>query len=160
MKSLFFPCVFISLISLLLAGCMNRDPSPRDSSENDHRVAERKVSRPLDFPAEVVSNGGSYVASDMRLIGDTILVNAPFGFTFVVKEKAGQFPVTGPFAVTCEAIMPDHNHGMNYEPEITIGENGSVSIQGMRFHMPGEWQVHIDVTENAVTERIQWSVKL
>lgn len=45
--------------------------------------------------------------------------------------------------VEVEAIMPAHQHGMNYVPKIEALESGQFSVSGMVFHMPGEWQIQI-----------------
>ena len=40
--------------------------------------------------------------------------------------------------------MPDHRHGMNYRPSVTL--NGlSGRAEGLMFHMPGRWQLILDV---------------
>ena len=40
--------------------------------------------------------------------------------------------------------MPDHRHGMNYRPEVTL--NGmSGTAEGLMFHMPGRWQLLLDI---------------
>ena len=40
--------------------------------------------------------------------------------------------------------MPDHRHGMNYRPAVTL--NGSSgTAEGLLFHMPGRWELILDV---------------
>ncbi|SDB45532.1 FixH family protein [Bauldia litoralis] len=45
--------------------------------------------------------------------------------------------------VEVSAIMPAHQHGMNYEPVVTALDDGRFSVSGMVFHMPGSWQVQV-----------------
>ena len=40
--------------------------------------------------------------------------------------------------------MPDHRHGMNYRPSVTL-EGRSGTAEGLLFHMPGRWQLILDV---------------
>jgi hypothetical protein len=53
-------------------------------------------------------------------------------------------------SVTVDASMPEHQHGMNYKPRVTLTPLASsnaqqLSAQGMLFHMPGRWQIEIQV---------------
>ncbi len=45
--------------------------------------------------------------------------------------------------IKVDAIMPAHQHGMNYSPEITAIEPGIYRISGMFFHMPGMWELQV-----------------
>ncbi len=42
--------------------------------------------------------------------------------------------------------MPDHDHGLPTFPRVT-GETapGRYRLEGMRFHMPGRWQLYISI---------------
>ena len=43
--------------------------------------------------------------------------------------------------------MPEHDHGMPTQPQITAEtEVGSYLLEGVRFHMPGNWQLDIKLT--------------
>lgn len=81
--------------------------------------------------------------------------DAPDGFIQLASP-----PVSAPFPLSlwfCDAadlidvkvtaIMPAHQHGMNYEPEVTFVTEEIVQVDGMVFHMPGEWQIQIDVVD-------------
>ncbi len=49
--------------------------------------------------------------------------------------------------------MPDHRHGMNYRPAVTL--NGlSGTAEGLMFHMPGRWQLILDVRGAAGQEKL------
>ena len=38
--------------------------------------------------------------------------------------------------------MPDHDHGLPTQPQVTSRlENGDYLLEGVRFHMPGKWQL-------------------
>lgn len=45
--------------------------------------------------------------------------------------------------VKVDAIMPAHQHGMNYTPEISSIEPGIYQASGMFFHMPGIWELQV-----------------
>jgi hypothetical protein len=43
--------------------------------------------------------------------------------------------------------MPEHNHGLPTAPQITgTLDNGDYLLEGMRFHMPGHWQLRFDLS--------------
>jgi hypothetical protein len=48
---------------------------------------------------------------------------------------------------------------MNRVPEVTRAGDGFL-VGGMLFHMPGRWELYLDVTEGALTERAQLEVLL
>lgn len=48
-------------------------------------------------------------------------------------------------SVAIDATMPAHRHGMNYTPSVVAMGEGRYQATGMLFHMPGRWQVVVDV---------------
>jgi len=49
--------------------------------------------------------------------------------------------------------MPEHDHGMPTAPQITRQlDNGDYLLEGMRFHMPGAWQLLIELTINGAQQ--------
>jgi tripartite motif-containing protein 71 len=59
-----------------------------------------------------------------------------------------------------DARMPAHGHGMNTLPEVTKTGNGRFNVTGLLFHMPGHWELYLDVTRDSVTQRVQLDVDL
>lgn len=52
-----------------------------------------------------------------------------------------------------DAVMPAHNHGMNYRASIVIGAGGLIEASGLMFHMPGRWQLLVDfASEDAIQQ--------
>ncbi|MCY4407872.1 MAG: hypothetical protein OXC15_16005 [Rhodospirillaceae bacterium] len=49
--------------------------------------------------------------------------------------------------------MPDHRHGMNYRPAVTL-KGLSGRAEGLLFHMPGRWQLILDVRGAAGREKL------
>ena len=45
--------------------------------------------------------------------------------------------------VKIDAIMPAHQHGMNYTPQILYLGDGKFQATNMFFHMPGIWQLQV-----------------
>ena len=63
-------------------------------------------------------------------------------------------------ALAVDAAMPEHGHGMNRVAEVEALGDGRFRAAGLLFHMPGRWELYLDVTEGAVTERAQVEVVL
>lgn len=43
--------------------------------------------------------------------------------------------------------MPEHDHGLPTQPQITAQlENGDYLLEGVRFHMPGKWELVISMS--------------
>jgi hypothetical protein len=47
-----------------------------------------------------------------------------------------------------DAIMPAHGHGMNYLPDVSASAPGVFQIDGMLFHMPGDWKINIELRDS------------
>ena len=54
--------------------------------------------------------------------------------------------------VVVSADMPAHGHGMNTMPTTEYDREGWYVTEGMLFHMPGDWQIVIDVTADGTVE--------
>lgn len=78
----------------------------------------------------------------------------------------GNIPMAQPFAMQvtfCEpagakslevdALMPAHQHGMNYVPVVQDTGGGAFEVTGMLFHMPGVWEMRFsaNIDGDAVT---------
>lgn len=57
--------------------------------------------------------------------------------------------------------MPLHNHGLPTRPLVTedLGD-GNYRLEGMRFHMAGDWEVKINIIHNGKTDVAIVSVTL
>ncbi len=65
-----------------------------------------------------------------------------------------------PEAVTVDAWMPDHRHGMNYKPTIAALGAGRYRAEGLMFHMAGRWEFVFEVRADGKSERLAHSVRL
>jgi hypothetical protein len=79
-----------------------------------------------------------------------IEVGEPFSLLFNVCTKTDK-PAE---LVAIDAQMPEHKHGMNYRPTIVSLGNGRYRVDGMVFHMPGRWELAIDVRAGEESERL------
>jgi len=95
-----------------------------------------------DCPRPQGWTGGARIAGELwtawwRSEPAVIPVSAHFSIRFhLCGPPVGRVRVRG--------WMPDHRHGMNYRPAVTL--NGSSgTAEGLLFHMPGRWELILDV---------------
>ncbi|MEP0072262.1 MAG: hypothetical protein ABJE79_06130 [Marinomonas sp.] len=62
-------------------------------------------------------------------------------FELQVLSCKGEQPFTGD--VSASAIMPAHNHGMNYRPSFVLEKPGQYKGSGFLFHMFGVWRLRL-----------------
>jgi hypothetical protein len=79
-----------------------------------------------------------------------IEIGEPFSLLFNVCTKNDK-PAE---LVAVDAQMPEHKHGMNYRPTIVSMGDGRYRVEGMVFHMPGRWEISIDVRAGEESERL------
>lgn len=85
-----------------------------------------------------------------------IEVGQPFSLLFNVCTKNDN-PAE---LVAVDATMPDHKHGMNYRPTIVSMGDGRYRVEGLVFHMPGRWELAIDVRAGEESERLTHEIIL
>lgn len=72
-----------------------------------------------------------------------VIAEIPLAQPFSVKlQLCGDGAVT---ALGVDAVMPAHQHGMNYEPTISDLGNGVFQADGLVFHMPGVWEIQVEL---------------
>ncbi|TRZ91298.1 MAG: hypothetical protein D4R84_14490 [Rhodocyclaceae bacterium] len=80
-----------------------------------------------------------------------IKVGEFFSLDATLCPKAGASAVR---AFKVDASMPDHKHGMNYQPSVVRKGDNAYTANGLMFHMPGRWQLVFEVDSAAGRERI------
>jgi len=109
--------------------------------------------------AALASNAGSYVIQYRPGPGEM-----PWGEPFDLRVWVlGNGPEPAPLeqvALSVDAAMPEHGHGMNRVPVVTASGDGGFAVEGLLLHMPGRWELYFDVTQGALTERAQTEVVL
>jgi len=108
------------------------------------------------WQGEVTSNDGTYLLR-YQILPEDFEVGDLFEMRVEVQRADGA-PVSE--TLTVDARMPEHGHGMNREPVVERAPEGDFEAQNLLFHMPGYWEVYLDLTRGAVTERAQFSMDL
>lgn len=82
-----------------------------------------------------------------------IRINEMHSWILHVASDSGE-PVTGA-SITVDGGMPEHDHGMPTRPRVT-GElgDGDYRLEGMRFHMSGDWEVSIHISADGKADTV------
>ena len=127
-----------------------------DEHEHQHDSGSTEE---LNETAMAMTDAGSFHVK-YTLDPSDITVSEPFDMTFTISAAdAMDTPLTDASA-TADANMPAHEHGMNVEPTATNNGDGTTTVSGMVFHMPGHWEVTVDVTQGDTTEQALFDVVL
>jgi hypothetical protein len=59
-----------------------------------------------------------------------------------------------------DAVMPEHQHGMNYRPTVKPLGDGRWRAEGLLFHMPGRWELRLDVQVAGRHEKLVDTISL
>jgi hypothetical protein len=87
---------------------------------------------------------GAYYVS-WRAVPSPIPVNEVFQLEVrVYTDPTMRLPARD-VSVGVDAAMPEHKHGMNLAPQVSRLGEGLFKADGMLFHMPGRWELYIDV---------------
>lgn len=88
------------------------------------------------------------------------------------RAEAGPIAVSRPFALLVtlcppearllrvDASMPEHRHGMNYRPSLQPLGDGAWRAEGLLWHMPGRWELRLEVEAAGTTHTLRQSVTL
>ena len=59
--------------------------------------------------------------------------------------------------IKTDATMPQHGHGMNYRPTLTLGAAGQFRGVGFLLHMAGEWRFDLELIDGPRREKLTFS---
>lgn len=75
-----------------------------------------------------------------------------------VDDAAGK-PVTGA-TIQVEGGMPEHGHGFATAPTVTELGAGDYVVEGLKFHMPGYWEIAFTIQAGRLGDRAQFRAYL
>ncbi|MEX2365046.1 MAG: FixH family protein, partial [Pseudohongiellaceae bacterium] len=98
------------------------------------------------------SNGGSYVVSYSSEL-NPVSINRIHQWILHLETPDGE-PVADA-DIKLSGGMPAHDHGLPTEPDASqyLG-NGDYLLEGMRFHMMGEWEITLEITLGNKSETV------
>lgn len=104
-----------------------------------------------------LSNAGNF-SVDMRYEQPAVAVNTLLSAMVQVGCVKADPCVVRTVSVTAQ--MPAHHHGLNYTPLVERVQGNRFQVQGLRYHMPGYWQVFVDIETEQGVERAQFDLEL
>ena len=101
---------------------------------------EAGVPRPL----QQRTSAGNFTVSLQPKEGKPIIQNEHFSLDLSLEPKNSDSKTEAKKLVVV-ADMPAHSHGMNTKPEVTLISPGKYRIDGMLFHMAGDWVITVRI---------------
>jgi len=127
----------VCLLAVVAIGCGGKDSGELDDDDA------------LGGPSSGVTDGGTF-SVEYETEPSPIPVSEDFIVRTRVTDTRGVW--IDDATVVVDADMPTHDHGMNTIPTTTFVGDGWYETTGMLFHMPGPWQITIDITAEGVYE--------
>lgn len=81
-----------------------------------------------------------------------IMINQIHSWTLQLTDGQ-QRPVSGA-EIIVEGGMPEHNHGLATAPSVSSTGNGVYTLQGLRFHMMGYWELTLTISHEGITDTV------
>ena len=146
----------VLLASAILAGAgCSRDASTEAGSSPG---VPPTASAPVEWRPALSADGAFFVR--WRPLSEPIPLADPFDVEVEVWEDDSMSVPARFDRILVDAGMPHHRHGMNVVPEISPDGPARWIARGMLFHMPGRWQLYVDLVDDGRLERSQWSMWL
>ncbi len=128
------------------------------SMKHDMEGAKRARPSDLDFSTSAASAGKMFTAT-YESTPSPPPMNRIHSWKVTVSKASGG-PVTGA-AITVSGDMPEHGHGLPTEPEVTEEiEPGVYLVEGMKFSMPGWWEMIFHIKSGAHEDRVIFNLQL
>jgi len=100
---------------------------------------------------EGLTDGGTYYIYWDSIPGD-IPFNDSFKITAMIHDGVDHSYMYTDKDLFVDATMPAHGHGMDTTPEVTK-TGGLFQIDGMLFHMAGDWELVFAVSDGETVEK-------
>ena len=111
-----------------------------------------------EIPNQWSSERGLYVVGFTSTL-DPIPINKMHEWILHLEDANGE-PVDGA-ELSIAGGMPEHNHGLPTSPRVTENTGGGAyRLQGIRFHMKGNWQIIISIFDGPTADRVVIDLKL
>lgn len=105
------------------------------------------------------SRGGSFYVV-YSPTPDPVPLNQLFRLDLAVYEGDNHSRPAADTELLVRGWMPEHEHGMSLVPEVHPLGGGRFAVEGMLFHMPGRWQLEVDVRRNGAAERATFEIQV
>ncbi|MFT5733531.1 MAG: hypothetical protein ACI80K_001253 [Paracoccaceae bacterium] len=158
LPNLLVPCLLVPMLMAVTA-CGGDGEAVKPVPATEAAVSE--PAPPVEGPTlSGISSRGTFTIA-ITPNQEPIPTDEPFDLILEVTDSATGEPFTDFDAITMDARMPAHDHGMTVDVALVpTPEPGQYTANGMLFHMIGHWEFHVDVTRGPRMERAQVSTRL
>lgn len=101
-----------------------------------------------DSPRSLETDFGLFYVSYQPLGGE-VPFNESFSLDIQVYEGNDHAILVTDAEIFVDATMPAHGHGMNTVPQVFPYGDGTFRVDGLLFHMRGEWRLDVTVIEGS-----------
>ncbi|MBU0485831.1 MAG: FixH family protein [Proteobacteria bacterium] len=124
----------------------------------DHRHQFIEQPADLDFSTTLLSENGNFIVSYISDLGE-IPLNKIHSWQLRVESKDG-VPVSGA-VIKVEGLMPEHGHGFPTNPIVSAElESSSYLVEGLRFNMPGWWNITFEIKAGDTVDSVKFNLRL
>ena len=118
---------------------------------------ENNSARPMDEISKLSDKQHFQVQFTSNL--NLIVINTMHAWTLHIQNSSGESVTDA--TVQIKGGMPAHDHGLPTRPRITqnLG-NGDYLLEGMKFHMGGQWQVTLTIQQGRISDRVTFNLNL
>ncbi len=145
----------LALAAALAGGC--RSPSLAAGGPSDV-VLERDAGAPAGWTSATSAAGSWRVR--WRSEPSPIPTNEPFRLVVEVEDALEPGGSLSGVSLAVDAGMPAHGHGMNRQARVSRESDGRFVAEGLLFHMPGSWELYLDVARDGIAERVQFTLEV
>ena len=82
------------------------------------------------------------------------------GDYFTVRAAVCSKDAPAPTALSVDARMPEHRHGMNSRARVVEEAPGRYLADGLMFHMPGRWELLFEIDTAGARETLSGAIVL
>ena len=155
-----FPAFFLLSIGLALISCSDEQPIPAGDTPAAVASKQEAVQETADNTAkgsaltEISKNGLFQIT--IQSDDDPLPLNRIHSWTAHITTPEGR--IVDDAIVMVYGGMPEHKHGFPSKPEVTgnLG-NGRYRIEGVKFNMPGHWEMWINVRAMGKDDKVIFS---
>ena len=128
-------------------------------NHSDHSAdgkSDEEMFKDKDYSTEKKTDKGGFTVSYVAVTADSKI---PLNEIFDLKVTVT--PLAADKKIAIDAAMPQHKHGMNVKPELkteTKTDSLEATATGMKFHMPGYWEIYVIIGEGDEMEKATFSV--
>ena len=147
------------LVALLFAACGEEPAEIEIQAEIVPEVDREPTPSTLPEGEAAWSNARGFYAVWRPLDGEVPFNEEFDAEVWLYADDSGTQPIEDA-DVVIDCRMPHHQHGMLHDVELVPTGEGRYLAEGMLCHMLGYWELYVDVTRGAVTERAQFVVEV